>query len=286
MHGAGSALQNLSADEEVPEKEYDAIPRLKSSLNIKSKPKTKHQKGTYRRGRTYSKTATPTSNDPRVLSAAPTTLFGSASFDLDLSEQPSLDAADEMGAVMTVAEGSVLAPSQEQEDWNLAEAAGASGRGRPGDSSQAGNGASGDNRSNGSLGSAQSAGREGERQQEGSLERARGSGDGQGDWEASGATGSRQSASNTLATRDAQEQTAVRMQEPLPDQPQGYSLMWYGLQDHLYGLTCLASCRCQDLSLARGAIVPPDIHLLEYELMQAAFHRAGTPSLGPDFLAE
>ena len=233
MHAAGSALQNLSADEEVPEKEYDAIPRLKSSLNIKSKPKTKHQKGTYRRGRTQGKTITPTSNDPRVLSAAPTTLLGSASFDLDLSEQPSLDSADEPAAVMTVAEGSVLAPSQEQEDRKIAEAAEAFGRSQPGDSSQAGNGASGGNRSNGNQGSAQRAVGEDERQQKGSLERADGSGGGQGDWEGSGATGSRQSASNTLATRGAQEQAAVRMQEPLPDQPQGYSLMWYGLQDYL-----------------------------------------------------
>lgn len=232
MHAAGSALQNLSADEEVPEKEYEAIPRLKSSLNIKSKPKTKHQKGTYRRGRTQGK-ITPTSNDPRVLSAAPTTLLGSASFDLDLSEQPSLDSADERDAFMTVAEGSILAPSQEQEDRKLAEAAEASGRGQSGETSQAGNGASGDNRSNGSQGSAQRAGRDDERQQKGLLERADGSGNGQGDWEGSGATGSRQSASNTLATRDAQEQAAVRMQEPLPDQPQGYSLMWYGLQPHM-----------------------------------------------------
>ena len=234
MHAAGSALQNLSADEEVPEKEYDAIPRLKSSLNIKSKPKTKHQKGTYRRGRTQGKTTTPTSNDPRVLSAAPTTLFGSASFDLDLSEQPSLDSsADELGAIMTVAEGSVLAPSQEQEDRKLADAAEAFRRSQPGDSSQAGNGASEGNSSNGNQGSAQRAGREDERRQKGSLERAGGSGDGVGDWEGSGASGSRQSASNTLATAGAQEQAAVRMQEPPPDQPQGYSLMWYGLQDYV-----------------------------------------------------
>lgn len=235
----------------MPEKEYEGIPRLKSSLNIKSKPKTKHQKGTYRRGRTYSKTATPTSNDPRVLSAAPTTLFSSASFDLDLTEQPSLDSADELGAVMTVAEGSVLAPSQEQEDRELAKAAGASGRGQLGDSGQAGNGAIGNNRSNGSQGSAQRAGREGERQQQESPERAEGCNDGQGDWEGSGAIGSRQSASNTLATRDVQEQTTVRMQEALPDQPQGYSLMWYGLQDHPCG---------------PANIVPSDTYLLKYEL--------------------
>ena len=210
----------------MPEEEYEAIPRLKSSLNIKSKPKTKHQKGTYRRGRTQSKTTTPISNNPRVLSATPTTLYGSASFDVDLSEQPSLDSADERDAVMTVAEGSVLAPSQEQEDQKLAEAAEASGRGQPDDSSQAGNGSFGGSRSSGSQGSAQRAGRDNERQQKGPLERADGSGNGQVDWEGSGSTGSRQSASNTLATRDAQEQAEVRLQEPLPDQPQGYSLMW------------------------------------------------------------
>ena len=147
--------------------------------------------------------------------------------DLDLSETPSLDTADERHALMIVAEGSVLAPSQRRPESRGCRG---SGRGRPGDRSQAGNGASGGNRSNGSQGSAQKAGRDDERQQKGLLERADGSGNGQGDWEGSGATGSRQSASNTLATRDAQEQAAVRMQEPLPDQPQGYSLMWYGLQ--------------------------------------------------------
>lgn len=247
MHATGSALQNLSADEEVPEKEYDGIPRLKFSLNIKSKPKTKHQKGTYRRGRTQGKTATPTSNDPRVLAAAPTTVFGSASFDLDFSEQPSLDSGDELASTMTVAEGSVLAPSQEQEDRRLAKAAEASGRGQPAGSNQAGNGAFQGNRSNGSEGSAQRADwqmkGEDERQQQTSLERAGVSGDGQGEWEGSGATGSRQSASNTMAGRDAQEQVAVRMQESLPDQPQGYSLMWYALQHHLPDPACLLAAQ-------------------------------------------
>ena len=238
MHSyAGTALQNLSADEEVLEMEYEPIPRLKSSLNIKTKPKTKHQKGTYRRGRTQSKASPPSSNDPRVLAAAPTTLFGSASFDLDWSDQQSLDSTDEPGAVVTIAEGSVLAPSQEQEDRYLAEAAEAWGRRYPANRGQSGNGVS-EGGSNGSGGS----GRGDERQQEAPLERAGGNGDRQGDWEGSGATGSRQSASNTLARQDAQEQAAARLQEPLPEQPQGYSLMWYGLQHDPLDLFCLACC--------------------------------------------
>ena len=129
------------------------------------------------------------------------------------------DSADDLASTMTVAEGSVLAPSQEQEDRKLAKAAEASGRRQPAGSNQAGNGAFPGNGSNGSDGLAQRAGWEGEGQQQASLERAGGSSDSQGEWEGAGAVGSRQSASNTLASRDAQEQVAVRMQEPIPDQP-------------------------------------------------------------------
>lgn len=269
MHATGSALQNLSADEEVPEKEYEGIPRLKSSLNIKSKPKTKHQKGTYRRGRTQGKTTTPTSNDPCVLAAAPTTVFGSASFDLDFSEQPSLDSADDMASTMTVAEGSVLASSQEQEDQRLAKGAEASGRRQPAGSNQAGNGAFQGNLGNGSEGPAQRAGWESEGQQQTSLERAGASDNGQGEWEGSGATGSRQSASNTLASRDVQEQVAVRMQEPIPDQPQGYSLMWYGLQQHLPDVAC---CTGQDLGVCSCMHFPSLLSKFMIQLKQAVYH--------------
>ena len=231
MHDAGSALQNLSADEEVPEKEFDVLPRLKSSLNIKSKPKTKHQKGTYRRGRALGKSAAPTSNDSRVLTAAPKTLFGSASFDLDLSETtPSLDSTDEPAGVVTVAEGSVLAPSQAQEERYRAESAAIFAGRRPDNMRQGGNGVSG-GRSEGGAGPMQGEGsRDDGQQQGGSLERVGGGSNGQGEWESPGATGSRRSASNTLATQSPQEQASARLQEPLPEEPQGYSLMWYALQ--------------------------------------------------------
>lgn len=229
MHVAGSALQNLSADEEVLEKEFEAIPRLKSSLNIKSKPKTKHQKGTYRRGRAQGKTAAPTSNDPRVLTAAPTTVFGSASFDLDLSDSLTLDSGDEPAGVVTLAEGSLLAPSKEQADRYLAEA---SGRRQPADRARGGNGVNGDG-SEGGKGSAQRVGMGDEGQQEGAVERVGGGGNGQGDWEGPGANGSRRTASNALARQSGQEQVAARLQEPLPEEPQGYSLMWCASHDQL-----------------------------------------------------
>lgn len=230
MQHAGSALQNLSADEEVPEKEFEGLPRLKSSLNIKSKPKTKHQKGTYRRGRALGKAAAPSSNDSRVLTAAPTTIFGSASFDLDLSETlPSLDSIDEQPkGVVTVAEGSVLAPSKAQEERYLAESAAVSGRRQPVDRGQGGNGISG-GMSNGGAGSRDS--RDEGQQQGASLERVGGGENGQGGWEGPGATGSRRSASNALATQSAEGQAAARLQEPLPEEPQGYSLMWYVLHN-------------------------------------------------------
>ena len=215
-HSVGSALQNLSADEEVPEKEYDGFPRLKSTLKIKSKPKTKHQKGTYRRGRTQGKpSSTPTSNDSRILTAVGAkTLAGSASFDLDLSEPPSVDSID-LAPSVTVAEGSVLAPSREQEERYVAKSAEAfRGRRDPADRDQGGNAVSEDGL-NGNQASAQRAAQGVDRQD---------------DWEGSGARGSRQSASSTLATRDAGDQAAARVQEPLPEEPQGYSLMWCALQ--------------------------------------------------------
>ena len=231
-HSAGSALQNLSADEEVPEKEYEGIPRLKSTLNIKSKPKTKHQKGTYRRGRTLGKSSsTPTSNDSRIITAASArTLSGSASFDLDLSEPQSVDSLD-LAPSLTVAEGSVLAPSREQEERYVAKSAEVfRGRRNPADGDEGGNGVSED-RLDESQGFAQRAAQADERQGEGSMLRGSGSGGRQDDWEGSGARGSRQSASNTLATRDAGDQAAARVQEPLSEEPQGYSLMWCALQN-------------------------------------------------------
>ncbi len=113
---AGSALQNLSADEEVLEKEYEGIPRLKSTLKIKSKPKTKHQKGTYRRGRRPERSG-PASNNSSILNAsASTTGFQSEAFDLDLTDQQSWDEQQMSNMSGDFLEGSVLAPSQAQQD--------------------------------------------------------------------------------------------------------------------------------------------------------------------------
>ena len=196
-------MQALSADEEVLEKEYEGIPRLKSTLHIKSKPKTKHQKGTYRRGRRPDRAAAPATNDPQVLRAA---ALRSEWFDLDLTKSESFDldfSVDDQqwGSVL---EGSVLAPSQAQEDrFKAAEASRTSAlapRTQRGDASS----------SNGAEGLVQQKG---------------GAGD---DWEGPGAVGSRQNASNTLASRGGGEQVAARLQEAMPpQQQQGYSLMWY-----------------------------------------------------------
>lgn len=206
---AGSALQNLSADEEVLEKEYEGIPRLKSTLKIKSKPKTKHQKGTYRRGRRPDRSG-PASNNSSILSAsASTTGFQSEAFDLDLTDQQSWDEQQMSNMSGDFLEGSVLAPSQAQQDQyesRSAEAASSAALRR----TQPGNGVS-------SAGSSDS---------ERSAQRGSEEGYDQGESEGSGASSSRQSASNTLATRDAGEQAAARVQEPIPEEQQGYSLMW------------------------------------------------------------
>jgi len=207
---AGSALQNLSADEEVLEKEYEGIPRLKSTLKIKSKPKTKHQKGTYRRGRRPEKSG-PVSNNPSILGAsASTTGFQSEAFDLDLTDQQSWDEQQMSSMSGDFLEGSVLAPSQAQQDQYESRSAEASSSAALSRRTQPGNGVS----NAGSTDSERSA-------QRGSEE-----GRGQGEWEGSDASSSRQSASNTLATRDAGEQAAARVQEPISEEQQGYSLMW------------------------------------------------------------
>ena len=215
----------------MPEKEYTGIPRLKSSLNIKSKPKTKIQKGTYRRGRTQGKSAAlPTSDDPRVLTAAaPTTLSGSASFDLDLSEQQqhSLDSSD-LAENVTVADGSVLAPSLDQEERYVAQSAAAPGQreSNPGVRGQGSN----DSRAGPLMGNSRSPGRAertDERQAEGEWDSTEGGVGLQGDWQNPGSSDVRQGGSNSLARRGAGDQAAARVQEPLPEEPQGYSLMWY-----------------------------------------------------------
>ena len=207
---AGSALQNLSADEEVLEKEYEGIPRLKSTLKIKSKPKTKHQKGTYRRGRRRDRSG-PVSNNSSILDAsASTTGFQSEAFDLDLTDQQSWDEQQMSNMSGDFLEGSVLAPSQAQQDRYESWSAEASSSAALSRRTQPGNGVS----------SAGSTDREGPAQR-GSEE-----GQGQGEWGGSGASSSRQSASNSLATRDAGEQAAARVQEPIPQEQQGYSLMW------------------------------------------------------------
>ncbi|DBA91995.1 TPA: hypothetical protein ACH3X2_003884 [Trebouxia sp. C0005] len=206
---AGSALQNLSADEEVLEKEYEGIPRLKSTLKIKSKPKTKHQKGTYRRGRRPDRSG-PSSNNSSILNAsASTTGFQSEAFDLDLTDQQSWDEQQVSSLSGDFLEGSVLAPSQAQQDRYESRSAEASSSALS-RRTQPGNGVS----SAGSTDSERSAQRGGEE------------GQGLGESEESGASISRQSASNTLATRDAGEQAAARVQEPIPEEQQGYSLMW------------------------------------------------------------
>ncbi len=207
---AGSALQNLSADEEVLEKEYEGIPRLKSTLKIKSKPKTKHQKGTYRRGRRPDRSG-PASNNSSILNAsASPTGFQSEAFDLDLTDQ-SWDEQQISNMSGDFLEGSVLAPSQAQQDQYESRSAEASSSAAVSRGTQPGNGVS-------SLGSTDS---------EGSAQRGGEEGRGQGELEGSRASSSRQSASNTLATRDAGEQAAARVQEPIPEEQQGYSLMWY-----------------------------------------------------------
>lgn len=106
-------------------------------------------------------------------------------------------------------EGSVLAPSQAQQDRYESRSAEASSSALS-RRTQPGNGVS----SAGSTDSERSAQRGGEE------------GQGLGESEESGASISRQSASNTLATRDAGEQAAARVQEPIPEEQQGYSLMW------------------------------------------------------------
>ena len=209
----GSALQNLSADEEVLEKEYEGIPRLKSTLKIKSKPKTKHQKGTYRRGRNLTKT-NPTSNDSRVLGATMTAPpFQSESFDLDLSEWESVDDPLPGQSISNLeiqsSEGSVLAPSQAQQDRYSSQSAEASSR-------------KGLSRRTGSVNDSKRAGDQG-----GSAQQSDEIGTSEGNQEGAGASGSsRQTASSSLATRDAGDQADANVQEHVPEQQQGYSLMW------------------------------------------------------------
>lgn len=208
MSIAGSALQNLSADEEVLEKEYEGIPRLKSTLKIKSKPKTKHQKGTYRRGRRPDR-ALPISNNSSVLSAS-STGFQSASFDLDLTDQQSMDEQQISNWDGDFLDGSVLAPSQTQQDRYTSQSAEASST----------KGLSGRTQASNGVDSAGPSGRE-DSAQSGEQGEAN-----QGDLVGSGADSSRQSASNPLAVRDAGGQAAARVQEPIPEEQQGYSLMW------------------------------------------------------------
>lgn len=239
---AGSALQNLSADEEVLEKEYKGIPRLRETLNIKGKPRTKHQKGTYRRGRNLSKT-TPISNNSQVLEAT-TTPFQSESFDLDFADQATVDDPLPGQQISNLKvqrpQGTVLAPSpsqqgqQTQQEQYTAKSAQQYSQRQP---------ASREDGSN-AIDSSQGG------KSEGSVERQDVSGaqDGDGQESASsnqgltssnalatrdagskgqGVTSSRPNANNALATRDAGDQAAGRLQEPLQEEPQqGYSLMW------------------------------------------------------------
>ena len=207
---SGAALQALSADEEVPEKEYEGSRRLRSSLNIKSKPKMKKQMGTYRRGRNLGRTP-PVTNDAQLLSASSSNASALSDVPSQLSDESSgpsgsvSEAAAKNGAQrnqspVRLAEGSVLAPAKSQQDraesqqaQHESEVAGPSNdvgdpKGSTGDSS--------------------------------SLAVARGGVEGRG--------GTVPDAGNPLATRDAGEQAAVRVSEPQAAEPEskGLPLMW------------------------------------------------------------
>lgn len=201
----GSALQALSADEEVEEKEYEGSRRLKSSLNIKSKPKMKHQMGTYPRGRKLNLGKNlPASNEAQLLQASQ--FNGKSLSDVadyiasdefttpDNREANGAPSGSQRGAVRQ-SEGSVSAPSDAQQM-------------RAASASQ-----SGLSSGNGSA--------------QGSSLAVRGeTGSGQNGVEAKGR--GKPDASNPLASRDAGEQAAARVSEPVAEEPegQGLSLMW------------------------------------------------------------
>lgn len=115
----------MSADEEVEEKEFEGSRRLKSSLHIKSKPKIKHQMGTYPRGRKLQMGKNPpASNEAQLLSASQlngTSLsdvadhIASDEFAVPENQDRAQNGSGAEKGVIKPSEGSVLAPSEAQQ---------------------------------------------------------------------------------------------------------------------------------------------------------------------------
>lgn len=221
---AGSALQALSADEEVEEKEFEGSRLLRSSLKIKSKPKMKHQMGTYRRGRKLGKNP-PASNEAQLLSASQ--LNGRSLSDVadhiasedfiapDDEEYSGSENGSPRGAVQQ-SEGTVLAPSDPQQQ------VGGKTQSRPTQSADRNGSAQSESATTSNRnsltqnGSAQSAG----------LSVGKRASVGQSEVEAKGKT--EPDASSPLASRDAGEQAAACVSELASGEPEGkgLSLMW------------------------------------------------------------
>ena len=254
------------------EKEYKGIPRLRSTLNIKGKPRTKIQKGTYRRGRNLSKT-TPISNNAQVLEAtASKPPFQSESFDLDFADQLTVDDPLPGQPISELkvqqSPGSVLAPSTSQQEQYEAKSAQQYVQQRPASKSDGGNGQPTKQDSGNGLGSSrreatdprgvgsgvqggqsQGPGLGSNRQDDSNGLAARDDGDKGVLRQGPGSAKGGQNVSNAIATRDAAEQAAARVQEPVEgseEQPQqGYSLMWYDWQPFIQSRCSTCLCRTQ-----------------------------------------